>query len=148
MKKIICFISMSLFLLGCASQNINHERTNTSGTGDSFDSVQSDIDPCTGIDNCIVAAEDCDESPNAQACNVRPNYGGIKQEYVVKGCKVTIYNDGPVRMVHEKTGQFCNAPIPEDHDFGGEEKVYKKDGCTVTEYISKDGLGTATMDCP
>lgn len=29
-------------------------------------------------------------------------YGGIQQEYVVKGCKVTIYNDGPVKMVNVK----------------------------------------------
>ncbi|MCT9189400.1 hypothetical protein KTH11_19490 [Acinetobacter baumannii] len=44
-------------------------------------------------------------------------YGGIQQEYVVKGCKVTIYNDGPVKMVDVKTDQPCNAPLPKDHKF-------------------------------
>lgn len=44
-------------------------------------------------------------------------YGGIQQEYVVKGCKVTIYNDGPVKMVNVKTDQPCDAPLPKDHKF-------------------------------
>jgi hypothetical protein len=57
------------------------------------------------------------------ACNVASAvsedemYGGIQQEYVVKGCKVTIYNDGPVKMVDVKTDQPCNAPLPKDHKF-------------------------------
>ena len=44
-------------------------------------------------------------------------YGGIQQEYTVKGCKVTVYNDGPVKMVDEKTDEPCNAPLPKDHQF-------------------------------
>lgn len=44
-------------------------------------------------------------------------YGGIQQEYVVKGCKVTIYNDGPVKMVNVKTDQPCDAPLPKDYKF-------------------------------
>jgi len=44
-------------------------------------------------------------------------YGGIQQEYTVKGCKVTVYNDGPVKMVDEKTDKPCNAPLPKDHQF-------------------------------
>ena len=44
-------------------------------------------------------------------------YGGIQQEYVVKGCKVTIYNDGPVKMVNVKTDQPCDAPLPKNHKF-------------------------------
>lgn len=31
------------------------------------------VDSCEGIENCIVAAENCDDSPNALACNVQPN---------------------------------------------------------------------------
>ena len=34
-------------------------------------------------------------------------YGGIQQQYTVKGCKVTVYNDGPVKMVDEKTDEPC-----------------------------------------
>lgn len=44
-------------------------------------------------------------------------YGGIQQEYTVKGCKVTVYNDGPVKMVDEKTDEPCNAPLSKDHQF-------------------------------
>ena len=44
-------------------------------------------------------------------------YAGIQQEYTVKGCKVTVYKDGPVRMVDEKTDEPCNAPLPKDHQF-------------------------------
>ncbi|MBR7715690.1 hypothetical protein [Acinetobacter nosocomialis] len=44
-------------------------------------------------------------------------YGGIEQEYVVKGCKVTVYNDGPVKMVDVKTDQPCDAPLPKGHKF-------------------------------
>ncbi|MHC3135000.1 hypothetical protein ACWPO0_03810 [Acinetobacter nosocomialis] len=44
-------------------------------------------------------------------------YGGIEQEYVVKDCKVTVYNDGPVKMVDVKTDQPCDAPLPKGHKF-------------------------------
>jgi len=53
----------------------------------------------------------------ASAVSEDEMYGGIQQEYVVKGCKVTIYNDGPVKMVNVKTDQPCNAPLPKDHKF-------------------------------
>lgn len=60
------------------------------------------------------ADEACDV---ASAVSEDEMYGGIKQEYVVKGCKVTIYNDGPVKMVNIKTDQPCDAPLPKDHKF-------------------------------
>lgn len=53
----------------------------------------------------------------ASAVSEDEMYGGIQQEYVVKGCKVTIYNDGPVKMVNVKTDQPCDAPLPKDHKF-------------------------------
>ena len=53
----------------------------------------------------------------AAAASEEEMYGGIQQEYAVKGCKVTIYNDGPVKMVNVKTDQPCNAPLPKDHKF-------------------------------
>ncbi|NUF35574.1 hypothetical protein HUN19_16435 [Acinetobacter oleivorans] len=53
----------------------------------------------------------------ASAVSEDEMYGGIQQEYVVKGCKVTIYNDGPVKMVNVKTNQPCDAPLPKDHKF-------------------------------
>ena len=74
-------------------------------------------------------------------------YGGIKSQYVVKGCKVTIYNDGPVQMVNEKTDQPCNAPIPKDHQFSKTARSYQENGCTITEFTSADGTGDAMMDC-
>lgn len=43
--------------------------------------------------------------------------GDIQQEYVVKGCKVTIYNDGPVKMVNVKTDQPCDASLPKGYKF-------------------------------
>ena len=54
---------------------------------------------CRASENCDVASEVSDND----------RYGGIEREYVVKGCKVTIYNDGPVKMVNEITGKFCKA---------------------------------------
>ena len=60
------------------------------------------------------ADEACDV---ASAVSEDEMYGGIQQEYVVKGCKVTIYNDGPVKMVNVKTDQPCDVPLPKDHKF-------------------------------
>ncbi|MNY92562.1 hypothetical protein D3C78_89480 [compost metagenome] len=60
------------------------------------------------------ADEACDV---ASAVSEDEMYGGIQQEYVVKGCKVTIYNDGPVKMVNIKTDRPCDAPLPKDHKF-------------------------------
>jgi len=62
---------------------------------------------CRADEACDVAAAVSDDEM----------YGGIEQEYVVKGCKVTIYNDGPVKMVNVKTDQPCDAPLPKDHKF-------------------------------
>lgn len=60
------------------------------------------------------ADEACDV---ASAVSEDEMYGGIQQEYIVKGCKVTIYNDGPVKMVNIKTDQPCDAPLPKNHKF-------------------------------
>ncbi|WP_336936330.1 hypothetical protein [Acinetobacter beijerinckii] len=74
-------------------------------------------------------------------------YGGIKSQYVVKGCKVTIYNDGPIQMVNEKTDQPCNAPIRKDHQFSKTTRTYQENGCAVTESVAADGLSDAVMNC-
>ncbi len=67
-----------------------------------------------GGETACRADEACDV---ASAVSEDEMYGGIQQEYVVKGCKVTIYNDGPVKMVNVKTDQPCDAPLPKDHKF-------------------------------
>jgi len=67
-----------------------------------------------GQEDMCRADEACDV---ASAVSEDEMYGGIQQEYVVKGCKVTIYNDGPVKMVNVKTDQPCDAPLPKDHKF-------------------------------
>lgn len=90
------------------------------------------------------ADEACDV---ASAASEDEMYGGIKQEYVVKGCKVTIYNDGPVKMVNVKTDKPCNAPIPKDHKFSKETRTYQENGCTITELKAADGISDAVMDC-
>lgn len=43
--------------------------------------------------------------------------GGIQKEYAVKGCKVTIYNNWPVKMVNVKIDQLFDAPLPKHHKF-------------------------------
>ncbi|EPF80099.1 hypothetical protein [Acinetobacter rudis] len=102
---------------------------------------------CDG-QSCTVAAVSCDDDPNAEVCNVQPTYGGIKQRYVVKGCRVTIYNDGPVEMVHEKTGKWCDAPLPKDHVFNQPTRSYQDNsGCQISEYTSVSGLGVGVADC-
>lgn len=88
-------------------------------------------------DVAIAVATDQDDS----------QYGGIKKQYLVKACKVTIYNDGTIRMVNEKTGQPCNAPIPEDHQFSKTTRTYQENGCMITEFAAADGVGDAMMDC-
>lgn len=90
------------------------------------------------------ADEACDV---ASAASEDEMYGGIKQEYVVKGCKVTIYNDGPVKMVNVKTDKPCNATIPKDHKFSKETRTYQENGCTITESKAADGISDAVMDC-
>jgi hypothetical protein len=90
------------------------------------------------------ADEACDV---ASAASEEEMYGGIKQEYVVKGCKVTIYNDGPVKMVNVKTDKPCNAPLPKDHKFSKETRTYQENGCTITESKAADGISDAAMDC-
>jgi len=100
-------------------------------------SVVSSEESGAATDVAIAAAVDQDDS----------QYGGIKQQYVVKGCKVTIYNDGPIQMVNEKTDQPCNVPIPKDHQFSKSTKTYQQNGCTITEFAAADGMGDAMMDC-
>lgn len=90
------------------------------------------------------ADEACDV---ASAASEDEMYGGIKQEYVVKGCKVTIYNDGHVKMVNVKTDKPCNAPLPKDHKFSKETRTYQENGCTITESKAADGITDAVMDC-
>lgn len=90
------------------------------------------------------ADEACDV---ASAASEDEMYSGIKQEYVVKGCKVTIYNDGPVKMVNVKTDKPCNAPLPKDHKFSKETRTYQENGCTITESKAADGISNAVMDC-
>lgn len=105
------------------------------------------VSECDG-QSCTIAAVSCDDDPNAEVCNVQPNYGGIKQRYVVKGCRVTIYNDGPVEMVHEKTGKWCDAPLPKDHVFNQPTRSYQdSNGCQISEYSSASGLGVGVADC-
>ncbi|MCU4338244.1 hypothetical protein [Acinetobacter dispersus] len=116
----------ALLLGGCASSPAGSEQGNVS----SVESAAADA----------VIADAADDDSGQQ-------YGGIKKQYVVKGCQVTIYNDGPIQMVHEKTGQPCNAPIPKDHQFSKVSKTYTQNGCKVTEFASADGTGDAIMDC-
>ncbi|QHH99179.1 hypothetical protein [Acinetobacter dispersus] len=116
----------ALLLGGCASSPAGSEQGNVS-------SVES-----AAADAVIADAADDDSGQK---------YGGIKKQYVVKGCQVTIYNAGPIQMVHEKTGQPCNAPIPKDHQFSKVSKTYTQNGCKVTEFASADGTGDAIMDC-
>ncbi|MCH7390695.1 hypothetical protein [Acinetobacter dispersus] len=116
----------ALLLGGCASSPAGSEQGNVS----SVESAAADA----------VIADAADDDSGQQ-------YGGIKKQYVVKGCQVTIYNAGPIQMVHEKTGQPCNAPIPKDHQFSKVSKTYTQNGCKVTEFASADGTGDAIMDC-
>ena len=92
---------------------------------------------CLADEACDVAMPVADED----------RYGGIQQEYVVKGCKVTIYNDGPVKMVNEKTDEPCDAPLPKDHQFSKDVHTYQENDCMITEHVAMDGASDATMDC-
>ena len=92
---------------------------------------------CSASENCDVATSVSDDD----------RYGGIEREYVVKGCKVTIYNDGPVKMVNEKTDQPCNAPIPKNHKFSKNVRTYEENGCIITESVAADGMTDAVKDC-
>ncbi len=92
---------------------------------------------CLADEACDVAMPVTDED----------RYGGIQQEYVVKGCKVTIYNDGPVKMADEKTDEPCDAPLPKDHQFSKEVHTYQENDCMITEHVAMDGTSDATMDC-
>ncbi|MEB3754652.1 hypothetical protein I2F62_09975 [Acinetobacter sp. MD2(2019)] len=85
------------------------------------------------------ADEACDV---ATAVSEDELYGGIAQQYVVKGCQVTVYKDGPVKMVNVKTDRPCNAPLPKNHVFSKVTKTYMENGCRVTEYEND-----AVKDC-
>ena len=92
---------------------------------------------CSENDSCDIASSASEDA----------YYGGIEREYVVKGCKVTIYNDGPVKMVNEKTDKPCNAPIPKDHKFSKKINTYEDNGCIITESVAADGIIDAIKDC-
>ncbi|NNP67640.1 hypothetical protein [Acinetobacter sp. Ac_5812] len=123
----VAVLCAALLLGGCAN----------SPTGSGQGNVSS-VESGAAADAVIADAADDDSGQQ---------YGGIKKQYVVKGCQVTLYNDGPIQMVHEKTGQPCNAPIPKDHQFSKVSKTYTQNGCKITEFASADGTGDAIMDC-
>ena len=128
MKRDYLIVLCGVLLLGgCAGSPKEVGQSNSS-------SVESEA----AADAVIAAGADDDSGQQ---------YGGIKKQYVVKGCQVTIFNDGPIQMVHEKTGQPCNAPIPKDHQFSKSTRSYQQNGCTVTEFAAADGMGDAVMDC-
>ncbi len=81
---------------------------------DAMEAAGAEAVEAGGGETACRADEACDV---ASAVSEDEMYGGIQQEYVVKGCKVTIYNDGPVKMVNVKTDQPCDAPLPKDHKF-------------------------------
>ncbi|KQQ76130.1 hypothetical protein ASF86_01115 [Acinetobacter sp. Leaf130] len=81
---------------------------------DAMEAAGAEAVEASGGEAACRADEACDV---ASAVSEDEMYGGIQQEYVVKGCKVTIYNDGPVKMVNIKTDQPCDAPLPKDHKF-------------------------------
>ncbi|MDQ9949745.1 hypothetical protein RFW85_10520 [Acinetobacter sp. 12966] len=81
---------------------------------DAMEAAGAEAVKADGGETACRADEACDV---ASAVSEDEMYGGIQQEYVVKGCKVTIYNDGPVKMVNVKTDQPCDAPLPKDHKF-------------------------------
>ena len=107
---------------------------------------QVDVAQQTAEYAACIADEACDVATSVSEDEM---YGGIQQEYTVKGCKVTVYNDGPVKMVDEKTDEPCNALLPKDHQFSKSKEVhtYQENDCIVTEQISMDGAADATMDC-
>ncbi|ENX35845.1 hypothetical protein [Acinetobacter courvalinii] len=128
MKRDYLIVLCGVLLLGgCAGSPKGVGQSNSS-------SVESEA----AADAVIAAGADDDSGQQ---------YGGIKKQYVVKGCQVTIFNAGPIQMVHEKTGQPCNAPIPKDHQFSKPTRSYQQNGCTVTEFAATDGMGDAVMDC-
>ena len=136
-------ISVALLgVTGCVSQHSNQSSAVNVSETNAYDESA-----CTAENNCKVAAASCDENSSGGVCNVQPKYGGIKQQYVVEGCKVTIYNDGPIRMVDEQTDEPCDAPIPKDHQFTKETRSYQEDGCNITEYVAANGLSVGTQDC-
>ena len=60
------------------------------------------------------ADETCDVAEDALHDQ---RYGGIQQQYVVRGFKVTLYKDSCIKMVDQITDQPCNAAIPTDYQF-------------------------------
>ncbi|MDV7617449.1 hypothetical protein R4670_02150 [Acinetobacter baumannii] len=71
----------------------------------------------SGMNGQCRADEACDAVTSVAPVSEDEMYGGIEQEYIVKGCKVTVYNDGPVKMVDVKKDQPCDAPLPKGHKF-------------------------------
>ena len=106
-------------------------------TEEAADTTENIGSACTQDNFCDVASSVSEDE----------QYGGIEQEYTVKGCKVTMYNDGPVKMVNEKTDEPCNAPLPKDHKFSKETRTYQENGCIITESVAADGMTDAVKDC-
>lgn len=121
--------------------NISNTYAKKQSSADRMEDAQVAV---SAVDAACLADEACDVATAAPEDEM---YGGIKQEYVVKGCKVTIYNDGPVKMVNQKTGEPCDAPLPKDHQFAKEISTYEADECMISEQVTVDGAADATMDC-
>ena len=138
----IVILSMFLGLSACGTLSSKSSSQQAVDDAETLRQVQVGEDPgavsCSDDDSC----DDPTQEELAQS------YGGIEKQYTVKGCQVTIYNDGPVQMINEKTRKPCNAPIPKDHKYSKNTRTYQRNGCTITEYISADGIGDATMVCP
>ena len=141
-NKILMVSICSIFCVACSSKTQVNSSVDVASTSldEAVNTVEAQaaaIEACRADKTCDVASDFSDEQL----------YGGIQKEYTVKGCKVTIYNNGPVKMVDEKTDKPCDAPIPKDHVFSKKSRSYQENGCTITEYESADGAGDATMDC-
>ena len=123
--------------------NISNAYAKKQQSADHVEEAQAAV---STVDAACIADQACDV---ATAVLEDEMYGGIKQEYIVKGCKVTIYNDGPVKMVDEKTDEPCDAPLPKDHQFSKSREVgtYQENDCIITEQIGMDSAADATMDC-
>ena len=69
---------------------------------------QEKINPCEGLEDCTVVADSCDESPDADACNVRPQATKPKTRkyFDEEGCAVTESEMDAVRVCPKKNKIF------------------------------------------
>lgn len=84
---------------------------------DAMEAAGAEVAEAGGVGVGCGADEACDAVTSVAPVSEDERYGSIEQEYVVKDCKVTVYNDGPVKMVDVKTDQPCDAPLPKGHKF-------------------------------